>query len=74
MSQKRTWLYAEKKILLDNYQTKTIKELLDLLPRRSAEAINNQIKRLKKDGKINESKSKDAIDRAYLQRTILNKD
>jgi len=74
MIKKKSWLWSEKKILKENYTTKTIKELEELLPGRSKESINCQIKRLKKDGKIEEIKNKEAINRAYLQREKSTKD
>lgn len=69
MIKKKSWLWSEKKILQENYTTKTIKELEELLPGRSRESINCQIKRLKNSGRIETSKDEEAINRAYLQRT-----
>lgn len=74
MAKNKEWLWSEKKILKENYTTKTIKELEELLPSRSKDSINCQIKRLKQDGKIETTKSKEAINRAYLQREKLTKD
>ena len=74
MVKKKEWLWSEKKILKENYTIKTIKELEELLPSRSKDSINCQIKRLKQDGKIEKAKDKEAIDRAYLQREKLTKD
>ncbi len=69
MVRRRTWTHTEKKILIENYETKTAKELETLLPGRSRESINNKIKRLKIQGKIsNEGKDEEAIQRAYEQR------
>lgn len=68
MKRRRKWSSAETKVLLDNYHTKTIKELQALFPERSVESINNKIKRLKIKGKIVEGKEKDTIERAYEQR------
>lgn len=65
---RKEWNYTEEKILLDNYHTKTIKELEELLPNRNSEMINMKIKRLKAIGKIKEGKSDEAIKRAYEQR------
>lgn len=62
------WTFSEERILKENYNNKTIKELEVLLSGRSREAINNKIKRLKLKGKIIESKSKSAIQRSYKQR------
>jgi hypothetical protein len=68
MPRKKPWGHSEKKILMDNYYDKTIKELLDLLPGRSEDSVNTQIKRLKAAGKISGEKSEAAIKRAYEQR------
>lgn len=68
MVRRRTWTYTEKQTLIDNYETKTIKELLELLPARNADMINAQIKRLKKARKIDGSKTNEAVQRAYEQR------
>lgn len=62
------WTFTEEKILRDNYNDKTIKELEVLLSGRSREAINNKIKRLKARGKITSSKSNTAVRRSYDQR------
>jgi len=74
MIKKKDWRWSEKKLLQENYTTKTIKELEDLFPGRSRESINCQIKRLKSNGKIETIKNQEAIDRAYLQRDKPNKD
>jgi hypothetical protein len=68
MPRSKTWGYAEKKILMENYNKLTIKELMALFPKRSAESINNKIKRLKRAGELKVSKDEKAIKRAYLQR------
>lgn len=68
MVRRRTWTYTEKQTLIDNYEMKTIKELLKLLPGRNADMINAQIKRLKKAKKIDGSKTGEAVQRAYEQR------
>lgn len=65
---RKQWTPGETRILIENYNTKTAKELETLLPRRSRESINNKIKRLKAQGKIAEGKSDDAVQRAYEQR------
>jgi len=65
---RRKWTFSEEQILLDNYASKTIKELLELLPNREEDAINAKIKRLKKLGKITGTKDPKTIERAYLQR------
>jgi len=68
MARRRRWTHTEKKKLAENYETSTIKELISLLPGRNADMINAQIKRLKKAKKIDGSKTKEAIQRAYYQR------
>lgn len=68
MVRRRTWTYTEKQTLIDNYEIKTIKELLELLPGRNSDMINAQIKRLKKSRKIEVYKAEEAIKRAYEQR------
>jgi len=68
MARRRQWLPSEEKILIDNYNSKTIKELMVLLPDRGKESINNKIKRLKTAGKIAEGKSDSTKNRAYTQR------
>jgi len=68
MARRRTWTYTEKQTLIDNYEIKTIKELLEILPERNADMINAQIKRLKKAKKIEGSKTNEAVQRAYEQR------
>lgn len=73
MSKFKSWGYTEKKLLLNNYDKLTIKELEELFPSRSRESINNKIKRLKRAGKIKDGKEKDTIKRSYLQRgKVLN--
>jgi N-methylhydantoinase B/oxoprolinase/acetone carboxylase alpha subunit len=62
------WKNSEVKCLLENYHNKTIFELMKLLPNRSQEAINNKIKRLKKEGKLSGSKYLDAVSKSYRQR------
>jgi len=68
MARRKRWLPSEKKILIDNYHTKTIKELADMLKDRNADMINAEIKRLKAAGKIKGGKTEDTIQRAYYQR------
>lgn len=64
----KRWTMLEEELLAENYQTMTIKELMELLPGKSQDSINAKIKRLKKKEKIEGSKNKDVIDRAYRQR------
>lgn len=68
MPRRRGWSYTEERILLENYETKTAKELEQLLPGRSRDSINTKIKRLKAAGKIKGGKEEEVIKRAYIQR------
>ena len=68
MARRQKWLSSEIQLLIDNYETKSIQELMKIFPTRSQESINNKIKRLKVTGKIVEEKTQEAITRAYSQR------
>ena len=68
MLARKKWLYSEKALLINNYHDKTIAELEQMLPDRTADMINAEIKRLKAAGKIKGGKTDDTIQRAYLQR------
>lgn len=68
MTRRRGWSHEETKKLIDNYQEKTIQELLTMFPNRSQESINNKIKRLKSAGKIKGGKEDTVVKRAYEQR------
>jgi len=70
MARRRTWTYTEKQILIENYEIKTIKELISLLPGRNADMINAQIKRLRAAKKIEGYKEEEVVQRAYEQRDI----
>ena len=61
----KPWSVSEKKILIENYAIKTIQELMEMLPKRSQESINNKIKRLKAAGKLIGGKEEEAVQRAY---------
>ena len=65
---RRKWSFTEEKVLIENYNKRTIKELEMMFPERGRESINNKIKRLKSAGKIAEGKSEDTVQRAYEQR------
>lgn len=65
---RRGWSYTEERVLIENYNKQTIKELELLFPERSRESINNKIKRLKAAGKIAEGKTEETVQRAYEQR------
>ena len=68
MASKR-WKFSEEKILIESYNEKTIKELMDALPGRDENAINCKIKRLKKQNRIVSNKSEDTVSRSYQQRS-----
>lgn len=67
---RKNWTYSEERVLIDNYETCTIKELEILLPNRNNESINAKIKRLKKNGKLAGNKDEKATKRAFLQRHL----
>lgn len=52
------WSYSDEAILIEKYSTCSIKELLEILPNRSRESINNKIKRLKSEKKLSGGKNK----------------
>lgn len=68
MARRKSWSYSEEKVLIDNYNSKTIKELMAMFPGRDFDSINSKIKRLKAAGKIIGGKTEEAIQRAYEQR------
>lgn len=68
MTRRKKWLVSEINLLINNYETKSIQELMEIFPTRSQESINNKIKRLKAERKLNGKKSQEAIERAYRQR------
>ena len=65
---RRKWSHTETKVLINQYNQCTIKELELLFPERGRESINNKIKRLKAAGKIAEGKDNITVKRAYEQR------
>lgn len=65
---RRKWSFTEERVLIENYNKRTIKELEMMFPERGRESINNKIKRLKAAGKIAEGKSEDTVQRSYEQR------
>ena len=65
---RRKWSFTEERVLIENYNKCTIKELEMMFPERGRESINNKIKRLKAAGKIAEGKSEDTVQRSYEQR------
>jgi hypothetical protein len=68
MPKVKSWTYSEEQVLLENYTTKTIKELMVMLPGRLEDSINCKIKRLKASKKLSEGKDEETVQRAYLQR------
>lgn len=68
MARRKKWLSSETNLLIANYETKSIQELMELFPSRGQESINNKIKHLKAERKLNGKKSQEAIERAYKQR------
>lgn len=69
MVRMKDWSYSEEKFLLENYKDLTIKELEQRFPNRSRESIYNKIKRLKRNGKLNEGIDEETRKRSYLQRS-----
>lgn len=65
---RRSWMMSEENLLRDNYKTMTIKELIRLLPGRSADSINAKIKRLKARRKLKGYKDEDVKNRSLHQR------
>jgi hypothetical protein len=65
---RRKWSFTEERVLIENYNKCTIKELEMMFPERGRESINNKIKRLKAAGKIAEGKTNDTVHRSYEQR------
>lgn len=70
---KTGWHPKEESFLVENYSSKTIKELrvglYELSGRmRSDDSINAKIRRLKKEGKIIGERDKETVDRALRQR------
>lgn len=65
---RRKWSFTEERVLIENYNDCTIKELEMMFPERGRESINNKIKRLKAAGKIAEGKTDDTVQRSYEQR------
>lgn len=70
---RKGWHPKEESFLVENYASKTIKELriglYELSGRmRSDDSINAKIRRLKQEGKLTGEKDEDTIDRALRQR------
>ena len=64
----KPWAYSEKQTLIKYYKNSTIQELMKMFPKRSADSINAEIKRLKKAHKLKGYKDEEAINRALKQR------
>jgi len=69
---RKGWNHEEEKLLINNYNIKTIIELMDMFTaikkHRNANSINAKIKRLKADGKIKGTKTENTIKRSLIQR------
>ena len=68
MPRSKKWKFSEERILILNYASSTIKELIALLPGRDQNNINMKIKRLKKQNRLTDVKLSETITRAYKQR------
>lgn len=63
------WSVSEIRTIMENYHTKTISELNDMLEnKRSDESINAKISRLKKAGKLDGKKDDEVVLRSLKQR------
>ncbi len=61
----KRWTFSEEKILIDNYSTSTIFELIEVLPGRDLDSINCKIKRMRKQNKIVGHKTSETVSRAH---------
>lgn len=64
----RPWTFSEEKILIDNYATCTVFELMEQLPGRDEDSINCKIKRMRKQNKILTHKTPETVSRAHKER------
>lgn len=64
---RKGWRRDEEQLLIENYHTSTINELVRMLGR-NADSINAKIKRLKADGRIEGGKTEDTVQRSLTQR------
>ena len=62
-----SWSTEEEELLIENIESSSIKELMELLPDRTKKAINRKIEKLRAAGKIGYKKS-DAVKRSFYQR------
>jgi len=69
---RKGWQLGEEKLLIENYKTKTISELIEMFAKldrpRNKDSINAKIKRLKAEGRIEGGKTKETITRSLKQR------
>ena len=64
----RPWTFSEEKILIDNYSTCTVFELMEQLPGIDEDSINCKIKRMRKQNKILTHKTPETVSRAHKER------
>jgi len=64
---RKGWRMDEERVLIENYHTKTIYELEEMLDR-NQDSINSKIKRLKAEGKLGGNKDENAVTRSLQQR------
>jgi hypothetical protein len=64
---RKGWDRGEERLLIENYSTKTIYELEQMLCR-NQDSINSKIKRLKAEGKLDGNKTEEALTRSLQQR------
>jgi len=67
MSRRINWKRREIEIIIQNYATKTTKELSEMLPGRGEKAINRKIEVLRDEGRIGH-RTEETKKRAYRQR------
>jgi len=69
---RKGWQLGEEKLLIENYKTKTISELIEMFAKldrpRNKDSINAKIKRLKAEGRIEGGKTEETIARSLKQR------
>jgi len=69
---RKGWRLEEEKLLIENYHTKTIAELIELFKKldrpRNQDSINAKIKRLKAEGRLEGGKTEDTVTRSLTQR------
>ncbi len=70
MRKKERWKEIEIKVLKLIYKDCTIKELMQVFPGRTEDAINSHIKRLKDEGLIDGGRNPETIERAIRERDL----